>query len=758
MFVASVSAFAAGVYLGTFEYHSIASAGAFLLIVVLLLPLFLRHNLVRISGVALIAAFFLTGMLRVSLTGGDALPVAHAGPGVYGGTVIESSRTTKTIRIDSPATLHGSKAIVRSEEGVGIGDTIVASGTLKELTLTFKNPGRVSLAWIKRREGILYEIRGNIIAARAAPGMIERIRRYCSDRIDASGALHRDVIKALTIGDTTGLDETVKDLFLRTGTTHILSISGSHIAVVTALIFSLSTFLLRINPGLRQKGSDRRYAAVVAIPFAVAFMLVSGSSLPAVRATIMAVIYMVAIVLDRSRHVENGLFLSALVILIVYPFSLFSPSFQLTFLSVLFIILANKAFGPAAARMPRYLRWPASMVLVTAAATAGTLPVVLYHFYGFNPLSMVHNLIAVPLMCTVATPLSLAGVTAPFGGPILRIAGLLIEFTTVLLRKLDWGYIYPIIRPNLAEALLYLSGAALLLHMRKKLVKFALLAFLLPIALVTAGIACHDRFHNKELCISFIDVGLGDAMLIEAPHGIRLLVDGGGFHGSNFDIGRSVIAPYLLARKIVTLDYVINTHPHQDHCGGLQHVLQYFDVRNFGAAMTGPEPYSIRKIIAARKIPFSGMRTGDTLRAGNDLDIHVLHALPVPDNMNDSSLVLKLAYGGKSFLLTGDIGEDVERSLIGRPVDLKANVLKVPHHGSRYSSTAEFIRTVRPDIAILSAGPGIRGIPSDEALARYRASGIPVYRTDRDGCVRVCTDGRKMTVSPFAKPYSFSLP
>ncbi len=161
------------------------------------------------------------------------------------------------------------------------------------------------------------------------------------------------------------------------------------------------------------------------------------------------------------------------------------------------------------------------MVLVTIAATAGTLPVVLYHFYGFNPLSMFHNLIAVPLMCTIATPLSLAGIIVPFGDTLLRLAGMIIEFTIVILERINWGYIYPVIRPSLTEAIIYLIAAVSLIYIRKRLVRFAFFALVLPIALITAGIACHDRFDNKELCIHYIDVGLGDAMLIEAPHGIE---------------------------------------------------------------------------------------------------------------------------------------------------------------------------------------------------------------------------------------------
>lgn len=746
MFVASVSAFISGIYLGIVHHYAIAFVGIPLLVLLLFLPFSFRYNLNRLSAITLVIAFFLTGMLRVSLTVREDPPVPSTLPGVYSGTVVESSQTTKVIELSSPAPLNGAKAIIRSERPAGIGDSIIASGTLKELTLNFKNPGMVSWKWIKKMEGTLYEIRGNLISIRENPGMIERVRRYCAERIDASGAVHTGVIKALTIGDTTGLTDATKELFLKTGTTHILSISGSHLAVVTAFIFFIVTFLLRINLKLRQKGADRQYAALITIPFAIMFMFISGSSLPAIRATIMAVVYMLAIIFDRSRHIENGLFLSALAIVTIYPFSLLSPSFQLTFISVLFIILANKAYGRKLVHMPRLPRWLLSMVLVSITATAGTLPVVLYHFYGFNPLSMFHNLIAVPLMCTIATPLSLVGIMVPFGDLLLRLSGIVIDFTIVILNTINWGYIYPVIRPNLTQSIIYLIAAVSVIYIKRKPVRFAFFAVVIPAALITTVIACHNRFNNKDLCINYIDVGLGDAMLIEAPHGVRLLIDGGGFYGSNFDIGRAVIGPFLLAKKIITLDYVINSHPHQDHAGGLQQVLQYFKVRSFGTGMAGPEPGNIRNIVNTRKIPLLSLRTGDRLRITGDVDIRVLQSYFSPDRVNDSSLVLKVAYGDRSFLLTGDIGEDIERSLIMHSNNLRSNVLKIPHHGSRHSNTVDFIRAVNPDIAILSVGPGIRGIPSDEAVNRFRALKVPVYRTDRHGCIRICTDGRKMTV------------
>ena len=146
------------------------------------------------------------------------------------------------------------------------------------------------------------------------------------------------------------------------------------------------------------------------------------------------------------------------------------------------------------------------------------------------------------------------------------------------------------------------------------------------------------------------------------------------------------------------------------------------------------------------KYPPQACETGDRLRIGSDLISGSSTHISAPDRVNDSSLVLKLAYGDRSFLLTGDIGEDIERSLMIRSNNLRSNVLKIPHHGSRHSNTVDFIRAVKPDIGILSVGPGIRGIPSDEAIARFKAFNIPVYRTDRHGCIRICTDGRKVTV------------
>ena len=275
-------------------------------------------------------------------------------------------------------------------------------------------------------------------------------------------------MKALTIGDTTGLDEATKNLFLHTGTSHILAISGSNIGIVTAFFFFITRFLIGRIRTLRLRGDDTRYAALVTIPFAFVFMLIAGSSIPTMRATIMITVYMLSIFIERGRNIFNTIALSALAILLVYPHSLFTPSFQLTYASVVFIILFTQRIFPLLKTDNRLLKWFILSIGMTISATVGTLPIVLYHFYGVNPFSVLHNLVAVPLMCIIAMPLSLLGIVLPWGEYLLRVTGEVLAITIRILTALDWGYIYPMVRPNFFEIVLYFVSLFVLLHMRNK--------------------------------------------------------------------------------------------------------------------------------------------------------------------------------------------------------------------------------------------------------------------------------------------------
>jgi competence protein ComEC len=263
----------------------------------------------------------------------------------------------------------------------------------------------------------------------------------------------------------------------------------------------------------------------------------------------------------------------------------------------------------------------------------------------------------------------------------------------------------------------------------------------LPLASGYAYYAYHERFNN-DLRVNIIDVGNGDALLVEAPDGMRMLIDGGGFHTSDFDVGKSILTPILLSKKILTLDYVINTHPHGDHLGGIPTIIRDFTVNNFstGSYFISREKFvDLMKLLRGKKIPLTTWKRGDKFLLKNGMEIVVLNpGLETgTDDLNNASLVMRIGYGNFSILFAGDIGSDVEEKLILAGNNLRADVLKIPHHGSRHSSSHEFLAAVQPKIAVLSVGKGILGIPSHEALKRYDVLSIPVLRTDRDGMIRV---------------------
>ena len=780
MFLISVIAFVVGIYIEAICPVSLVVSLITCLFFLCVIPLALRRTH-RIASLMILICFILAGMVRLgivtenqseiksnktkilqpdlnvngnthnpSFLNNEDRRISDEKMNIYEGLVTEASPNTKIIKLISPEDSRGLQVILRTQDNITINDWVKVFGYMKELSLTFKNPSTTSWKWLKQLEGISYEFKGTTISVTRGENYIEAWRKFLAKRIEDSGTKYADIIKALTIGDTTDLDEQTKELFLKTGTSHILAISGSNISIVTAFFFFIARMLMRTSVLMRLRGDDKKYAALLSIPFAILFMLTAGSGIPIIRATIMIMVYMFALYFERTRHIENTVALSALVILIIYPHSIFMPTFQLTFVSVFSILLFTKTFYPYALAWHPVFKWSFSSILITVSAMIGTLPIVLYHFYGVNPLAVIHNLIAVPLMCVIAMPLALVGMLIPYGAYLLRLSGEIISITLYILNHLNRGYLYPLIRPTLFETISYFIIIVSLFSIKKKLVRFIFIFILVPVLLVYSYTVVKDRFYNNDICFNFIDVGLGDATLVEAPQGMRILIDGGGLHSGDFDMGKSVLTPVLLSKKVLSLDYVINTHPHSDHYGGLLYILNNFHVKHFviGTYLVSDPAYN-KLLIAAKKknIPIELWKKGDATTFKNGTELRVLNppqGLSI-ENLNNRSLVMNIRYGKNNFLLTGDIETAVEEELIFSHFPLYADVLKIPHHGSKYSSSPYFLRATKPVIAVMTVGPGIKGIPSEEALERYRLLSIPVLRTDRDGFIRVCSYGEKIS-------------
>ncbi len=623
MFVAAVLALASGIALEAFWRAPAAPLFFAALGIAAVIPFFFRWG--KACALLTLAGFMLIGAARLAfMERGQFVPDETRSDAIYEGLVVESAPRVKVLSLSRPAALKGMRVAFPSGADLDVSQTVRVFGSIRPLVPSFKNPGTISWKWLKKLEGVGFEVRGKLLSTGRSDDPIAAMRRYFARNIERAGAPRADILKALTIGDRTAIPQETNDLFLHTGTSHILAISGFNVAVISGFFFFIARFAFGRVRRFRLSGQDRRYAALVTIPFPFVFMLIAGAGVSVIRATIMITVFMLALFLQRKTHFYNTMALAACVILLIYPHSLLTPSFQLTFMSLLFIVICSKRLSPVFVKMRSgILRWSCSTVLATAAATLGTAPIVLYYFYGINPLSLLPNLVTVPLMGVAATGLGLVGMTHPWGRPLLVLAGYVTQGNVALLRAARFRLPLP---PDTARVF---GNRALLRPCHGPALRgpeagggAPFLRACSPFARSRSTPIIAMRF-NTDLRIHFIDVGAGDAALIEAPGGLRILIDGGGFPGSDFDMGKQVIAPFLLYRKVLTIDYVINTHPHADHIGGLSYVLQHFKVSHLVTAGFFPDGAQIPRIDPDRA--GAGRAAPDMEKGGWDKNGRVPH-------------------------------------------------------------------------------------------------------------------------------------
>jgi competence protein ComEC len=264
---------------------------------------------------------------------------------------------------------------------------------------------------------------------------------------------------------------------------------------------------------------------------------------------------------------------------------------------------------------------------------------------------------------------------------------------------------------------------------------------------------------QKTLAVTFLDVGHGDSILVEFPGGRRMLIDGGGLHEDRLDTGKNVIAPFLWKKKIREIDTLVLTHPDPDHLKGLRFIASQFSIGRFwdNGFQTGSEPYlELKKTLLEKGIEWQSCNETTPPRMIGGVEISFLNPpatifLPRnpmnPSFLNNGSLVIRLQLKNVVFLLAADIEKEAEERIAGMEEALRADILKVPHHGSASSSTPYFLQRVKPAHAILSVGEQTMGrLPHPDILKRYEELGTKIFRTDRQGAVTVTTDGEKIAV------------
>ena len=649
------------------------------------------------------------------------------------------------------------------------GDRVEVTGDLRPVPRK-RNPADFDYGAFLQRRGIhgtmgIYEA-GAIAFLGSDAGPIDDLitasRRHVRQSIRrfVRGEENHAVLFALILADRRGIDSETRTTFAETGLMHLLAVSGLHVLLVGLLLYQLlKPVLARLRLSWKQVEFTRAAFTLILLLF---YLLITGGTISVQRAFIMTAVWIGATLLQRQSDALNTLGVAAVIILLIRPAALFDVGFQLSFAAVGALVtltpLMNYRIPEAWQRQP--VRWVLSMTVVSIAATLGTAPVLLYHF-GRVPLAgLLLNLAAIP-----ATAVALFGglftvifawlpfVANAFAAVAeLGASGLLMTSRTGA-QHLGWALVEGFVREGWLVVSMVLGLGALALWKRPR-TRWLLAAGALMCLAVSLWMGVARRDASPRLDVVFLDVGQGDATLIKLPNGRHVLVDAG-LRDPYTDQGMRTVLPHLRRYGIRRLDAIVLTHADADHYGGVFSVLEEVEVGQLihnGHRKESPFWLSVLHTADSLGVPQRIVQAGDTLALDPNVRIRILHPAETPEPFedgNDASVVLHVEYGATSFLLTGDVEALGESEMVARYGSLLAGtVVKVAHHGSRTSSTEPFVDAASDSstaYAIISVARRNRyGLPNEEPLARWQATGAEVLQTAHEGAVWLRSDGERV--------------
>ncbi len=537
-------------------------------------------------------------------------------------------------------------------------------------------------------------------------------------------------IYAVWLGDRSHLPRDVYATYRLSGIAHILAVSGVHVGI----IFASTMF------GLRLFMRNGRYRALVAMVTVVLFAFVAGASVTSLRAALMVCIYLVAELFDREPDTPTALSLAAIFFLGHNPDVLYHIGFQLSFASVASILIFTPSIERLLGLLPGVVR---QTVAVSLAVQILPVPLSAFYFHVLPVCGPLVNLVAVPLLTVVLWLCFLSALTAGLSFSIATIfTHAVAPAITVIQTIAGWGahiqqYMPPITSPTLGAGIVYVLVVLIAVGFRAA-TRFGSFVHRGVVVVALLGVVVFWRDWWPEPSVAFLDVRQGDATVILSPQRRVAVIDAGN-RNEFADYGERVVAPYLWSRGVTRIDHLFLTHADRDHMGGAVYLLDEMDV---GEVLLGPvagESQTEREIIercATQTVSVRRVAAGEVFDLGG-AQLHVLHPPAVwlgNHEDNDLSIVMRLHWDDMRVLLPGDIEAEAE-ALVARS-ECGADVLKVPHHGSRTSSSAAFIDAVAPRFAVVSTGGRYgREAVSSQVLDRYTKRGITVLRTDELGAV-----------------------
>ena len=653
-----------------------------------------------------------------------------------------------------------------------IGDVITAEGKIRR-PHGYQNPGQIDTVFLLRCDGItarLFARENDIkIVPNEEPTRVQSFLQWAADvralylnrmaevmpRSDAAA------IFAMLFGGYDGIRPELLEAFTVTGIVHILSVSGSHISLLAAVIAWLALFL----------HLPRWLSAVMVILAIIVYVILAGLVPPAVRSGIMGAVAFLGIVLGRERDAQYLIVLTGLLMLMIAPLLLFHISFQLSFLATAGLLFLAPVLRACMAGLPRVL---AASFSITMGAQLATLPILAWHFNQISLSSLLSNLLVVPIVDLIIV-LGLGGGILAFLVPVLGSAAfaldsLLLGITFEMTRAIAALPFSQIWLPsmNVCVGLIYYLGLFIIIVPKTyRITLFEFIRIFWKNIVIVFSVSMMALFvwhitRPAEIKVHFIDVGQGDAALVVTPHGHAMLFDTGGTRDAAFDVGARVDLPYLHHYGVRSVDYIFLSHAHEDHAAGAGAILSRMPVKHVYTADEGTAAYA-RSMRLGDDNPLlmklSRAEEGQSITL-DGVTVDVLYAPLYSDvehtTGNEVSNVYRVRYGNASFLFTGDLVKEHEEKMLARGTDLHVTVLKVPHHGSDTSSSEAFVRAVNPLFAVFCVGAdNAFGHPRPVVLERYEDIGARILQTSKDGAIVFRTDGKHLSVSTYTGDNNF---
>ena len=562
--------------------------------------------------------------------------------------------------------------------------------------------------------------------ARSLKASISRLRlKWIRNTMHAYSEAASGILRALWLDDRGGLSQAQERALIDAGVFHVIAISGFHISVLLLLLFLLFKRIVSF-----------RSAMAAACLFLLAYFLILEGRSSVTRSFLSFLIVAFAIWRYEQIRLANWIALSALIQLMLNPNELYDVGFQLTYLSTCAILFLVVPVSKILQRLPALYRYPLNFLLAGFIVQAVLIPYQIYIFHRIALYSLVANIIAVPVS-SVLIGVSGMLMPAPLIAKLLRVPVqmALTGFMDFVSLAADFGVR---IVPSPPLILVFLFYGTLLLFIVVRSKKWKILSLSFSTIVFAAILNPRPPVQTGALRLHFLDVGQGDAILIEYPDATFDLVDGGGFFNSDaLDTGQAILLPYLARLRVSNLERVFLTHAHADHMNGLVSLMRYMPVSEFCITRqpVGEKSYQhfLRNI---NRAPTRLSRGTNYHRAGVQITVLAPEDSDTTNRVrNDDSLVLLLEYRGSKVLLTGDVeryGEEVIVSKLRGHVDY----MKVPHHGSKTSSSSILLNAVRPRVAFISVGHlNWFGHPHPDVLKRYRESHVSIFRTDVHGTI-----------------------